>query len=302
MYDLTTVGNISIDMYFKGDSLTHDSERFHLAIGGKYLADYFKEELGGGATNVAIGVGKHGLSTAIVAQIGETRFKPLILEMMKKHGISTQHCKYHDAYIKISTILLSPNGERTIINYETPHEHILETTEDLEKFENTKCLYMSNLPNVPLDERRRILSHAHAKGALTIVNLGSKDCKRTLEQVVNLLHNADVIILNAHEFSDLIKHSYDKINLNKNILKYIPEFVEKHIIITDGANGSYAYHKGEILHQPAIHTDSIIDTTGAGDGFTAGFIASYLKTSDIAKSLKTGAEYAVKIIQKIGAN
>lgn len=302
MYDLITVGNISIDMYFKGETLTHDSERFNLVIGGKYVADYFCEELGGGATNVAIGVQKMGLKTAIIAKIGETRFKPLIVDLLKKHGVSTHACQFHDSYIKISTILLSPNGERTIINYETPHEHIINGPSDLLKFENTKVLYMSNLPYVPLDERRRILSHAHAKGAVTIVNLGSKDCKRTLQQVVSLLHNADIIILNAHEFADLIKHSYDKVNLKSNVLKYIPEFVDKHIIITDGSHGSYAYHQGTIIHQPAIHTDKIVDTTGAGDGFTAGFIAEYIKTSKVDTALKAGAEYAVKIIQKVGAN
>lgn len=302
MYDLITVGNISIDMYFKGETLTHDSERFNLVIGGKYVADYFQEELGGGATNVAIGVQKMGLKTAIIAKIGETRFKPLILDLLKRHGVSTHACQFHDNYIKISSILLSPSGERTIINYETPHEHIITGPKDLAKFENTRAVYMSNLPYVPLDERRRILSHSHAKGATTIVNLGSRDCKRTLEQVVSLLHNADIIILNAHEFADLIKHSYDKVNLHHNVLKYVPEFVDKHIIITDGARGSFAYHKGEILHQPAVHTNTIVDTTGAGDGFTAGFIASYLKSKNIADALKSGAEYAVHIIQKIGAN
>ena len=49
MYDLISIGSISIDMYFQGDSLTNDGTRFNLAIGGKYLVEHFHGGLGGGA-------------------------------------------------------------------------------------------------------------------------------------------------------------------------------------------------------------------------------------------------------------
>ena len=78
MYDLITIGSISIDMYYKGDSLTQKEGRFNLAVGGKYLVDHFYSGLGGGAANVAIGVQSHGFKTAIVGKIGENQFKPLI--------------------------------------------------------------------------------------------------------------------------------------------------------------------------------------------------------------------------------
>ena len=61
MYDLISVGNISIDLYFKGSTFTKDKDRFHLAIGGKYYSDFFHEDIGGGGVNVAVGVAKLGL-------------------------------------------------------------------------------------------------------------------------------------------------------------------------------------------------------------------------------------------------
>jgi sugar/nucleoside kinase (ribokinase family) len=302
MYDLITVGNISIDLYFSGQSLTHSKDRFQLAIGGKYTADAFHESIGGGAANVAIGVQKAGLHTAIVAKIGETRFKPILLDMLKKHGVSARLCHTHETYVKISTILLAPSGERTIVNYETPHEHIIRHEADLEQFENTKAIYLSNLPFVPLEERKKILSHAHAKKIKTIVNLGTKDCRRPTEQIIRLLHHADIVILNAHEFAELAKSEYEHIDLAVSIQRRMPEFAHKLVVITDGKKGSFAYQNGSVLHQPALPAEKIIDTTGAGDGFTAGFIAELLKTNDVGKALHAGAHYAVKIIQKIGAN
>lgn len=302
MYDLITVGNISIDLYFSGDSLTHSKERFQLAIGGKYTVDGFYECVGGGAANVAIGVERAGLQTAIVAKIGETRFKPVLMDMLKKHGVSSRLCHTHDTYIKISAILLAPSGERTIVNYETPHEHIIRHESDLEQFENTRAIYLSNLPFVPLEERKKILAHAHTKNIKTIVNLGTKDCRRPTEQILRLLHHADIIILNAHEFAELVKRDYEHIDLSVSIQKVVPELATKLIVITDGKKGSYAYQNGSVLHQPALHAEKVVDTTGAGDAFTAGFIAELLKTSDVGKALHAGAHYAVKIIQKIGAN
>ena len=49
-------------------------------------------------------------------------------------------------------------------------------------------------------------------------------------------------------------------------------------------------------------TKKIVDTTGAGDGYTAGFISSFIKSKGIQKSMKKGAECASKIIEKIGSN
>ncbi len=302
MYDLISIGNISVDMYFQGESLTRDDSRFNLAIGGKYLTDYFHEGLGGGGANVAIGVKKFGLHCAIMAKIGNNQFKKLIVQHLEDHGISMKLCQHEEEYLKISSILLSPKGERTIVNYETPHEHLLQSDDVLKELCNAKIVYMSNLPRVALAERIHILSSVEKCGTKTVLNIGSKDCRRPLEQISPLLKSADIIILNGHEFSDLVKVPYEKVDLKKSVLHYLPLAERKILVITDGEKGSYGYVNGEVLYQEAHKVSKIVDTTGAGDGYTAGFIAEYLKTGDVKKSMTSGAGYSVKIIQKIGAN
>ncbi|MFN4213084.1 MAG: carbohydrate kinase family protein, partial [Microgenomates group bacterium] len=66
--------------------------------------------------------------------------------------------------------------------------------------------------------------------------------------------------------------------------------------------GSYAYYQGKVYHQKAYPIKKIVDTTGAGDGYTAGFIAEYFRSKDIKKAMANGAKYAAKILGKIGAN
>ena len=82
MYDLISVGNISIDLFYKGKNFTRNKERFQLAIGGKYYADYFYEDIGGGGVNVASGVAKLGLRTAVFGKVGNNPFKEVIFKKL----------------------------------------------------------------------------------------------------------------------------------------------------------------------------------------------------------------------------
>lgn len=302
MYDLISIGSISMDMFYQGDSLTHDKERFNLAMGGKYQVEHFHAGLGGGAANVAIGVAKHGYKTAVWGKIGKNQFKELILQHLKNHDISSSLCELEDDYTKISSILLSPNGERTIIHYETPHEHIIKSPEDLKKVELTKVLYLSNLWRVPLEERKQILSHAQIRTITTIMNLGVADCRRPSEQIESLLHHINILIINTHEFAEMIKKPVNEIDFKKDITELLPILKTKIVAITDGKNGSFAYINGGILYEPAVKVSHVSDTTGAGDAFSAGFIAGYLEKENIEHALKLGNKHGAQIVQKIGAN
>lgn len=302
MYDLITVGSISIDMYYRGDSLTQKDGRFNLAVGGKYLVDHFYAGLGGGAANVAIGVQELGYKTAIIGKIGENQFKQLILKHLKDHAISSTLCDRDKNYIKISSILLSPDGERTIIHYETPHEHIFTCEADLKKIEGAKILYLSNLWRVPLEERKKLLSYAQSQKVLTIMNLGIADCRRSNEQIDQLLYHTDIFILNTHEFAEMIKIDYEKINFQEDITNLYPLLKTKIVVVTDGKNGAYAYTNGGVLYEPAHEVSKVVDTTGAGDGFSAGFIAGYLEKNNVEHALHMGSKRGAAIVQKIGAN
>ncbi len=302
MIDLIAIGNISIDFYFQGETLTKTRDRFTLAIGGKYLTDYFYETLGGGGANVAIGVSRHGFKSAIIGAIGNNQFKDIIKKHLHDHSISDEFCVHKDNYMKISSILLSPSGERTIINYETPHEHIFESKEDLNHLTKTGLVYMSNLPRVPLEERIHVLSFLKQHDIKIALNFGIKDCRRPFHQILPLITKANYLILNAHEFCELTKHSYEAVDFKKDIRKYIHADYDMTLIITDGKKGSYGYVGDKVVHVKAVVPSKVVDTTGAGDGFTAGFLSGILKQKTVPEAMELGAQYASKIIEKVGAN
>jgi len=136
-----------------------------------------------------------------------------------------------------------------------------------------------------------------------VINLGVNDCRRPLSHLLTLLDQANIIVLNDHEFAELVKAPYQDIHFKENVIKwYIPKLSDQVVIVTRGAKGSFAYFNNEVIFQEAINIREITDTTGGGDGFTSGFIAGYIKEGNISHAMKSGALYASKILQKIGAN
>lgn len=304
MYDLLSIGTVSIDLYYKGDSFSKVKDTFELTVGDKYFADYFYEGLGGGAANVAIGVEKHGVNTALFAKIGKNPFKKVMLQKLEDAKVTYEHfCLFDENYWNLSSILLTNGGEKTVINYRTPHQRFITEEDDYKKLSRARAIYLANLPNVSLVERFKIMNYAHRNGVFTFLSLGSSDCARPLKELKGLLDKVDALILNGSEFAALVKAPYEDIQWKDNVIDfYIPFMSDQLVIVTDGAKGSYAYHQGNTYRQRAIKANDIVDTTGAGDGYTAGFIAEYLKTKDVVMSMYSGAKYAVKILGKMGAN
>ncbi|OGK31272.1 hypothetical protein A3F29_04655 [Candidatus Roizmanbacteria bacterium RIFCSPHIGHO2_12_FULL_33_9] len=302
MYDLITFGNITADLYFKADNLTTKGKRFYLAIGGKYFLDDFKLYIGGGGTNVAVGIKKNRLRAAVCGVIGNNEFRKAILHKLKLKGVSQKLILFKQKHMNLSVILLKEDGSRTIINYESPKQDLYINNNLLKKIKNTKAVYLGNLPDVPLKERIRLLKFLKKNNILIFINFGTSDTKRRRKELLPLLNLADILIINRYEAAEVFKKDPNDLNLKKNIKKLLPILKNKLLVITDAENGSFAYDNNTVYYQKAIVPKKMIDTTGAGDGYTAGFISEYLKSDDIKKSMKKGASYASKIISRIGAN
>lgn len=304
MYDLITIGDVTIDLFFKGKTLTEKEARFNLAIGGKYLADEFHESLGGGGANVAAGVAHHGLNAAVLGKIGENVFKQIIIQKLIRCGVSTEFLLYDKGYLNISAIFLSQEGDRTVVHYATPHES-LDVSEIMHgKLLRCKMIYMGNLPGISVVERKGLLSFFKKNNMTIALNFGRKDLGHGLSSLTELINLANIIILNTFEFAELIGKKRESLRLDKDIAAYLPQDLkpmEKIILITDGENGSFCYHQGKILHQKAIKPEKLVDATGAGDAFTSGFLSSYIKDIDLEKAMQTGAKNAARILAKIGA-
>ena len=110
-----------------------------------------------------------------------------------------------------------------------------------------------------------------------------------------LKNDLDILIGNENEINELTNSK----TLTDSINKLVP--LKKLIVITRSEKGSLAIYNNEIINCDCVKVSKVLDVTGAGDLFAAGFLKEYLEKSDIKKCLMTGSMLASQIIQKIGA-
>ncbi len=303
MADFISIGSVAVDFYFQGDSLTFRQGRFQLALGGKYFTERFFQKIGGGGVNVAVGVAHHHIKSAVLGKIGDNAFRPDIMTFLRDRSVSTELIVTEPDYVNLSAILLSPSGERSVINYNTPHQRLLDSQSSQTALTRAKWVYLGNLPDVALTTRIEWLRRLHHHRVRSVVNLGINDCRRPIGQLQPLFQQIDHLIVNGHEFAEMVKARYQDIHFHEDVVSwYAPALSDKTVIVTEGKAGSYAYCQGRVLHQKAMTVDQVVDANGVGDGFTAGFVAAVMQGSGLEQALANASRYAAKIIKRIGAN
>jgi hypothetical protein len=186
----------------------------------QFLSESVILSLVGGATNVAIGVQNQGFRTSLVTLIGNNSFKPMIVETLEAKSVSFIHSKITDDHLNISCILLSENGEKTVINYQSPNQHLFSEDHDYSFLDRTSSVYMANMPDVSFTEKLRLAKYIKQQGKLLFANFGVVDCRRPKEQITQLIEQIDVLIVNGHEFADIVKTAYERISFNRDILGF----------------------------------------------------------------------------------
>ena len=199
-----------------------------------------------------------------------------------------------------SIILITPDSERTMCTYLGISSHLSEGDINEDNIINNELIFLEGyLWDKGISEKmfKHAINIAKKNKIKIAMSLSDIFCvNRHKEDFYNLLKNdLDILIGNENEINELTekRNLLDSINQLKKLNKLI--------VITRSENGSLAIKDNEIINCDSEKVDKIIDLTGAGDLFAAGFLKEYLEKSEIKKCLITGSILASKIIQKIGA-
>ena len=302
MIEIISIGSLTLDLFFQDKSLTISKKRFFLAIGGKYVVNYFNQAIGGGGGNVAVGLARAGIKSSLWTEIGKGGVSQLIIAKLKDENVEIKDLVERSDFTNVSAILLSGDGERTIINHRS-HESELEF-DNLHKslFKGAKAVYLGNMPELELELRESILEYAKKENLTTYLNLGVKDCRKRQSKLKKLLSSVDYLLVNRYELSDILDIPPNEIMPSAvNYQSRIFNSSSAVLVVTDGEFGSYAQTKNEIFFQKAVKVKKVIDATGAGDAFTSGFMAARFYGLDLSTSLQSGARNSASIIQKVNA-
>ena len=252
---------------------------------------------GGSVANSIVGLAQLKNDVSFIGKINDDKFglsyeKSLISENVKyfynkkKEHIPTGTC----------LILITPDSERTMCTFLGISGKITPNDLNDDKIKKSEIIFLEGYlwdEGRPKDAFNKALALKN-KSAMT---LSDKFCvDRHKNSFLNLVkNNLDITFANEQEILSLIngKSIKDAINFAKE--------QKKLIVITRSDKGSIAINDGEIVECSSQKNLKIVDLTGAGDLFAAGFLHGYINNKNLKESLEKGTEMASKIIQVIGA-
>jgi adenosine kinase len=256
---------------------------------------------GGSVANSIVSIAQQNLKTAFIGKVNQDELGEKFSQGLKKEKVEFKITKSStNKYTARCVILVSTDAERTMNTYLGISQELTEEDIDLGIISNSSILYLEgylwDLDNAKKAIKKSILT---AKSSETIVAFSISDAfcvDRFREEFIDLINNsADLIFANEAE----IKSLYETSELDTAIKKC--QETNKIFAVTLGDKGAKIIHRYEIFDIKAETINKLVDTTGAGDLFAAGFLAEYIKTQDLKSSGKQGVKMASIIIQQFGA-
>ncbi len=291
------VGSALQDVFLQDRMFTahheRDGEFQEFRQGSKNQVEDITFAVGGGATNAAVTFARHGLATSVLGRIGEDHAGAAVTAALEADGVSTdlllRSPRLRTGY---STVLLSPDGERTILTYRGASAHFGFTAAELRGRRPT-WLYVCSLGG-DLETLAVILDHARRHGIAVAANPGLGELRQRTALEPHL-RELSMLSLNREE-ARMVFRGDDVDALAASAGAVVPV-----ALITDGPNGAAACVDG-VVHRVGIYRDvRVVDRTGAGDAFTSGFLASRLAGAAVPEALTWAGANATSVIQQVGA-
>ena len=256
---------------------------------------------GGSVANTMSGIAYLQGKPSFIGKINSDSFGEIYKKSLEDINVNFSYLqKNENLSTGASIILITPDSERTMCTYLGISSHLSESDINENNIVNNELIFLEGyLWDKGISEKmfKHAINIAKKNKVKIAMSLSDIFCvTRHKEDFYNLLNNdLDILIGNENEINELTnkKNLLDSINQLKKLNKLI--------VITRSDKGSVAIKDNEITNCESTKVDKIIDLTGAGDLFAAGFLKEYLEKSEIKKCLMTGSILASKIIQKIGA-
>jgi fructokinase len=256
---------------------------------------------GGSVANTMSGIAYLKGSSSFIGKVNSDSFGEIYRKSLEDINVNFSYLqKKENLSTGASIILITPDSERTMCTYLGISSHLSEGDISEKNIINNELIFLEGyLWDKGTSEKmfKRAINIAKKNKVKIAMSLSDIFCvTRHKKDFYDLLkHDLDILIGNENEINELTnqKNLLDSINQLKQLNKLI--------IITRSESGSLAIKDNEIVNCDSVKVDKILDLTGAGDLFAAGFLKEYLEKSEIKKCLMTGSILASKIIQKIGA-
>jgi len=305
--EILGIGNAIVDVicrvkdsYLLDNGLTKSTMKLVDEVEFKKLLSTLKIEetvSGGSVANSIVGLSQLGNKVGFIGKISDDNLGQKYEDGLIKENVNYFYSKKKE---KISTgtclILITPDSERTMCTFLGTAGKISEIDVDVDSVKNSKITFLEGYL-WDEGEPKSAFDKAIKNSNKVAMSLSDSFCvERHKLNFLDLVKNKiDITFGNEQEITSLInaKNFEDVISFSQQL--------DKIIIITRGEKGSLAITKEEVVECNSKKNLNIVDLTGAGDLFAAGYLHGLINNLTIRESLEKGTEMSVRVIQQIGA-
>ena len=252
---------------------------------------------GGSVANSIVGISQLGDKAGFIGKISDDEFGSKYEEGLKKENVEYFYSKKKEELpTGTCLILITPDSERTMCTFLGTAGKINENDVNSDAIRKSEIIFLEGYlwdEGEPKKAFDKAISNAN-NVAMSLSDLFCVD--RHKPHFLNLIKNKlDITFANEQEIISLIeaKDFNDVINFSKQLNKLV--------VITRGEKGAVAIKGEEVIETKIQKNLKVLDLTGAGDLFAAGFLHGHVNKLSIKESLEKGTEMASKVIQQVGA-
>ena len=248
---------------------------------------------GGSVANSIVGLSGLGNKVGFIGKVSDDDLGSKYEEGLKKENVEYFYSKKKEELpTGTCLILVTPDSERTMCTFLGTAGKINENDVDVNAVKNSEITFLEGYLWDEGDPKKAF-DKAINNANKVAMSLSDQFCvDRHKSHFLDLVKNKlDITFANEQEITSLIdaKNFDEVINFSKLI------------VLTRGENGSIAIKGNEVVECRVQKNLEIVDLTGAGDLFAAGFLHGHLNNLSIKESLEKGTEMSTKVIQQIGA-
>ena len=310
--DVLAIGNAIVDVIADAD----DSflERHKMTKGAMRLIDAGeadslyaamgpgRELSGGSAANTVAGLSALGLRTAFIGQLGDDQLGSIFTHDIRSLGVEFDTPPRSDAGPTARClIVVTPDAQRTMSTFLGAAQQLDRSAVSAERIAASRIVYLEGYlwdPEGPREAMQAAIAMARASGAMVAFTLSDAFVvERHRDDFLRLIDDGKIDILFANEVEAL--HLAQETDLDAAIAELAAKVPT--LVVTRSEHGAIGCANGERAQVPAEPIKRLVDTTGAGDLFAAGFLAGLARGLPLERSLRLGAIAASEVIQHYGA-
>ena len=252
---------------------------------------------GGSVANSIVGISQLGNKVGFIGKVSDDDLGSKYEEGLKKENVKYFYSKKKEELpTGTCLILVTPDSERTMCTFLGTAGKINEKDVSSEAIKKSEIIFLEGYL-WDEGEPKKAFDKAINSAKKVAMSLSDQFCvDRHKPHFLDLVKNKlDITFANEQEITSLInaKNFDEVINFSKQLGKLI--------VLTRGKNGAIAIKQDEVVECGVQKNLKIIDLTGAGDLFAAGFLHGHVNNLSIKESLQKGTEMSSKVIQQIGA-